>query len=75
MMNIYDPRMDGLPELKDYMDYQCEYRTSHYAESSKTREVPLKKLIKEIFTLTDRDNQDITNVLEKLTVIGIQELL
>ena len=27
------------------------------------------------FTLIDRDNQDSTNVLDKLTVIGIQVLL
>ena len=67
--------MYELTEFKDYMDYHCEDRTSHYAASSKTREVPLKKLIKELFTLEDRKNQDITNVLEKLTVIGIQELL
>ena len=57
------------------MDYQCEDQTSHYAASSNTREVPLKKLIKEIFAPTGRDNQDISNVLEKLTVIDIQELL
>ena len=67
--------MDDLTEFKYYMDYKCEYQTSHYAASSKTREVPLKKLIKELFTPTDRDNQDNTNVLEKLNVIGIQELL
>ena len=72
MIHIYDPLMDELPEFKDYMDYQCEYRTSHYAASSKTREVTFKKLIKELFTLTYRDNQDSTNVLEKLNVIFIQ---
>ena len=75
MMHIYDPIIDELPEFKYYMEYQCEYWTSNYAASSKTREVPLKKLIKELFTLTDRDNQYRTNVLEKLTVIGIQALL
>ena len=37
--------------------------------------MPLKKLIKELFTPTDCDNQDRTNVLQKLTVLGIQELL
>ena len=37
--------------------------------------MPLKKLIKELFTSTDRDNQDSTNVLEKLNVIGIHALL
>ena len=66
MMHIYYPLMDELPEFKDYMDYQCEDQTSHYVASSKIREVPLEELIKEIFTPTDRDNQDITNVLEKL---------
>ena len=75
MMHIYDPIMDDLPEFKDYMDYHCEDWTSHYAASSKTMEVPLKKLIKELFTPTDRDTQYSTNFLEKLTVIGIQELL
>ena len=72
MMNIYEPLMDELPKFKDYMEYQCEDQTSHYAALSKTREVPLKKIIKELFTPTDRDNQDSTNVVEKLTVIGIQ---
>ena len=67
--------MDDLREFKDYMDYQCKDRTSHYAASSRTRGVPLKNLIKELFTPTDRDNQDITNILGKLTAIGIQELL
>ena len=67
--------MDELPEFKDYMDYQCKDRTSNYSVSSNTREVPLKKLIKEIFAPTGCDNQDISNVLEKLTVIDIQELL
>ena len=37
--------------------------------------MPLKKLIKELFTLPDSDKQNSTNVLEKLNVIGIQELL
>ena len=56
------------------MDYQCEDQTSHYDASSKTREVPLKKLIKELFTPTECDNQYSTYVLEKLTVTGTQEL-
>ena len=47
MMHIYYPLMDELPEFKYYMDYQCEGQTSHYAASSKTREVFLKKLMKE----------------------------
>ena len=72
MMHIYDPVMDDLTEFKDYMDYQFEDQTSHYAESSKTREVPLKKLDKELSTPTYPDNQDSTNFLEKITVIGIQ---
>ena len=33
MMHIYDPLMDEMPDFKDYMDYQCKYRTSHYATS------------------------------------------
>ena len=74
-MNIYDPLMDELPEFKYYMDYQCKDLTYHYAVSSKTREAPLKKLTNELFTPTDRDKKDSTNVLEKLTVIVIQELL
>ena len=30
------------------------------------------KLVKELFTPTDRNNQDSTNFLEKITSIGIQ---
>ena len=66
MMHIYNPLMDEIPEFKDYMDYQCKDITSHYSASSKTREVPLKKLIKELFTPIYHDNQDSTNILEKL---------
>ena len=75
MMHIYNPVMDEITEFKDYIYYQWEYWTSHYAKSSNTREVPLKNITKEIFTPTERDKQDITNVLEKLTVIGIQSLI
>ena len=48
IIHIYDPLMDELHEFKDYMDYQCKYRTSHYYASSKTKEVPLKNLMKEL---------------------------
>ena len=75
MMHIYDPLMGELPEFEDYMYYHCKYRTSHYAASSKTRELLLKKFIKELFTPTDRGNQYSTNVLDKLTVFGIQALM
>ena len=75
MMHIYEPIMDKQPELNNYIDYQCEDQTSYYAVSSKTKEVPLNKLVKEIFTPTKSDNQDSTNVLEKLAFIFIQELL
>ena len=75
MMHIYELLMDELHEFKYYMDYQCKDRTSHYSVSSKTSQVPLNKLIKELFTLTYRDNQYRTNFLERLTVIGIQALL
>ena len=75
MMHIYDPLLDELPEFKTYMDYQCKDRTYYYSVSSNTKEVPLNKLVKEIFTPTKSDNQDSTNVLEKLAFIFIQELL
>ena len=71
MMHIYEPLIDELTEFKYYIDYQWEDWTSNYAASSNTRELPLKKLIKELFTPTYRDNQDSTNFLEKITIIGI----
>ena len=74
MMHIYDPIMDKQPEFNNYMDYQCEDQTSYYAVSSKTREVPINNLVKELFTLADQGNQVSTSVLQKLTVIDIQEL-
>ena len=63
IMYIYDPLIDELPKFKYYMDYQCEDWTSHYGASSKTWKVLLKNLIKELFTSTERDNQDIPNVI------------
>ena len=67
--------MDELSDFKYYMDYQWKYWTYHYVTSSKIREGPLKKIIKELFTPKDRDNQDTPNFLEKLNLSGVQALL
>ena len=37
--------------------------------------VPLKELIKELFSPTNLDNQDITKMLVTITTIGIQALI
>ena len=47
-------------------------RQSHYVKKGKTKAVPLKMLIKELFTPVDPDNQSSIEMLEKVAAIGIQ---
>ena len=48
---------------------------SDYVVASNTKAVPLKELVKELFTPTKLDNQDSTEILEKIVGIGIQALI
>ena len=44
-------------------------------EALYTKTVPLKDLIKELFSPTNLDNQDSTEILETITTIGIEALI
>ena len=45
------------------------------SKKAKTKAVPLKMLIKELFTPADPDNQSSTEMLEKVAAIGIQAII
>ena len=57
------------------MDYEFKNKKSEFVEASQTKAVPLKELIKELFSLTNLDNQDSTKILETITTICIQALI
>ena len=50
-------------------------RSLNFFEASQTKAVPLKELIKELFSPTNLDNQDNIKMLEMITTIGIQALI
>ena len=53
------------------MEYEFKNKKSEFVEALQTKAVHLKKLIKELFSPTNLDNQDITDILEMITTIGI----
>ena len=57
------------------MEYEFKNKKTEFVEALQTKSVPLKKLIKELFSLTNLDNQDSTKMLETITIIGIQALI
>ena len=57
------------------MEYEFKNKKSEFVEASQTKAVPLKELIKELFSPTNLDNQDSTKMLETITTIGIQALI
>ena len=67
--------MEELPEFEAHMEYEFKNKKSEFVEASQTKAVPLKELIKELFSPTNLDNQDITKMLETITIIGIQALI
>ena len=54
---------------------ELKNKKTDYVESSKTKAVPLMKLIKELFHPMDEDNQDSTEILEKIAGVGITALI
>ena len=75
MMHIFDGITVEIKEFKDYLTSEFETKTSYYVKKSKSKAVPLKMLIKELFSPRDRDNKDSTPMLEKIGRIGIEALL
>ena len=57
------------------MEYEFNNKKSEFVEDLQTEAVPLKELIKELFSPTNLDNQDSTKMLEMITTIGIQALI
>ena len=62
MLHIFNDLLEELPEFEAHMEYKLKKKKS------------LKELIKELFSPTNLDNQDITKMLETITTIGIQAL-
>ena len=54
MLHLFDELCEELPEFDAYL--KNEFENKKTAEPSKTKAVPLKKLIKELFHPVDKDN-------------------
>ena len=57
------------------MEYEFENKKSAYVEESKEKAVPLKELVKELFSPENLDNQDSTDTLENIAAIGFAALV
>eukprot|EP00957_Ditylum_brightwellii_P100912 7691121-Ditylum_brightwellii.AAC.1 len=64
MMNIFEELYVELPESKDYSTYKFEMKKTQNVVKSSTKAVPLKLLLKELFTSQDIDNKEATSMLE-----------
>ena len=73
MLHIFDDLLEDLPEFEAHVEY--EFKNKKSVEALHTKAVPLKEIIKELFSLTNLDNQDSTKMLEMITRIGIQALI
>ncbi|KAL7546176.1 hypothetical protein ACHAWF_015185 [Thalassiosira exigua] len=74
MMELYSELADELPEFRDYLSKQFEDSTSHIVETSRTKAVPLSRLLDELFSPCDVDNQESTEMLEKVAAVGIEAM-
>ena len=75
MLHIFDELLEELPEFKAYLEYEFKDKKLEYVEASQTKAVPLRELIKELFAPTDPDNQESTEMLETLALIGTPALI
>ena len=71
MLHIFDQLRDELPEFKAFLEYDFENKTSAYVGESKEKAVPLKELVKELFSPENLDNHKSTDTLDKIASIGI----
>ena len=67
MLHIFDEFLEELPEFKAFIEYESENKMSDFVVASSTKAVPLKELVKELFSSTNLDNQDSTEILELLS--------
>ena len=75
MLHIFDELRDELPEFKAFLEYEFDNKKSAYVEESNEKAVPLKEIFKELFSPENLDNQDSTDILEKIAAIGIVALV
>ena len=74
MLHNFDKLCKELPEFDVYLKNKFENKKTGYVEPFKTKAIPLKNLIRELFHPVDKDNQDSTEILEKLAGVGILAL-
>ena len=80
MMGMMDTWAEELPPLQEYLDQKLkQQKTNYFNSTSTTKSVSLKEIRKELFSPTNQDNKDITQMLEDLGVVAatrwVQELL
>ena len=66
MMHLFNNLHKELLDFDAYLTSEFQVRKSHYIKKSNTTAVPIKMLIKELFTPADPDNQDSIEMLEKV---------
>ena len=60
MLHIFNDLREELQEFEAHLEYEFKNKKSEFVEASQTKAVPLKDLIKELFSPTKLDNQDST---------------
>ena len=75
MLQISDDLLDELPEFEAHLEYELKNKKSEFVEASQKKAVPLKEIIKKLFSPTNLNNQDSTKMLKTITTIGIQALI
>ena len=75
MLHIFDNLLEELPDFEAHLEYEFKNKKFELVEASQTKAVPLKEIIKELFSMTNLNNQDITKMLETITTIGTQALI
>ncbi|KAL7520122.1 hypothetical protein ACHAWF_000264 [Thalassiosira exigua] len=74
MMGLYSDFVEELPEFKEYLEKQFKDETTEAVEKSNTKAVPLSRLLDELFSSQDEDNNDSTEMLEEVVMVGIAAL-
>ena len=73
MMHIFDQLRQELPEFDEYLDYMFETKSLDNVQSNaEQKQVINKRLIKELFTPSDRDNQDSNKMLKQLLLLAFK---
>ena len=71
MMGIMYPWEAYFPPFWEYLDHKLKQQKTNYFNSMPaTKAVPLKELRKELFSPTNQDNKDSTQMLEELGFVA-----